>query len=71
VVVANPTDGCGANNQVGGGTGWLTVSGNVQPGETIELRLVVWDTSDALYDTVVLLDRFAWSVGSTTPGTSP
>ena len=48
--VANPGAGspayCGTSNLVGGGTGWLVASGNVTPGETIEMRFVVWDTSD-------------------------
>lgn len=52
---------CGENNLLGGGTGWFTIRGNVVPGETIELRLVLWDTGDHLYDSVVLLDDFEWS----------
>jgi hypothetical protein len=55
---------------VGGGTGWLAIHWNVQPGETIELRFVVWDTGDALYDSVVVLDQFEWSLASTAPGAS-
>jgi hypothetical protein len=65
------SDACGANNQVGGGTGWLTIRGNVQPGETIELRFAVWDTGDTLYDSLVLLDGFEWSTTSIVPGTTP
>ena len=61
---------CGVNNQVGGGTGWLTTSGNVTPGETIELRFVIWDTADHIYDSLVLLDNFIWSVSPSTPGTN-
>jgi hypothetical protein len=59
---------CSANDLLGGGTGWLTIRGNVQRGETIELRFVVWDTGDPWYDSVVLLDDFRWSVDPTTPG---
>ena len=62
---------CGSNNLLGGGTGWLAVRGNVEPGETMELRLVLWDTGDEWYDPVVLLDDFRWSVKSTVPGTHP
>ena len=61
--------GCGSSNRVGGGTGWLTTGGNVKPGETIELRFVTWDTGDGVYDSVVLLDNFTWSVSASTPGT--
>ncbi len=62
---------CGANNQVGGGTGWLKMSGNVKPGETMELRFVIWDTGDEWYDSVVLLDDFQWSVQASQPGVQP
>jgi hypothetical protein len=55
---------CGTNNQLGGGTAWLTTRGNVVPGETIELRLAIWDTGDGFYDSLTLLDNFEWS---TTP----
>jgi len=61
--------GCGTNNLMGGATGWLTTSGNVVPGETITLRFVIWDTSDEIYDSLVLLDNFQWSVDASTPGT--
>ena len=61
--------GCGANDLVGGGTGWLTTSGNVEPGETIELRFVIWDTGDHIYDSVSLLDNFVWSLDAALPGT--
>jgi hypothetical protein len=60
---------CGASNFAGGGTGWLTTSGNVDPGETMEMRFVIWDTGDPWYDSVVLLDNFVWSVDASQPGT--
>jgi hypothetical protein len=60
---------CGASNRAGGGTGWLTTSGNVTPGETIVIRFVLWDTGDPWYDSVALLDNFQWSVTASTPGT--
>lgn len=61
---------CNANAKfAGGGTGWLTTSGNVKPGETIELRFVVWDTGDGWYDSVALIDNFMWSLDASTPGT--
>ena len=60
---------CGANNQLGGGTGWLVTTGNVKPGETMELRFAVWDTNDPWYDSVVLLDACQWSLPATEPGT--
>jgi Putative metal-binding motif len=60
---------CGTNNQVGGGTGWLTTSGNVVGGEVITLRIAIWDTSDHILDSVVLLDHFEWSIEASQPGT--
>jgi hypothetical protein len=62
--------GCGASNLAGGGTDWLVIRGNVVPGEIIELRFALWDTADGIYDSVVLLDNFAWSPNTVTPGTS-
>jgi hypothetical protein len=62
---------CGASNQVGGGTGWLKMAGNVKPGETMELRFTIWDTGDGFYDSVVLLDDFQWSVQASQPGVQP
>ena len=64
-----PGGGCGSSTLAGGGTGWLTTSGNVVPGEIIELRFIVWDTGDHIYDSLVLLDNFQWSVTASTPGT--
>jgi len=62
---------CGANNMTGGGTGYLTSTGNVIPGETIELRFAVWDSGDGIGDSVVLLDNFTWSPAAVTPRTVP
>jgi hypothetical protein len=60
---------CDTNSLLGGATGWLTTSGNVNPGEIIKLRIAIWDTSDHLYDSLALIDGFQWSVESTQPGT--
>jgi hypothetical protein len=61
--------GCDGNDQVGGGTGWLTTSGNVVPGEQITLRIAIWDTSDGQYDSAALIDAFQWSLDPSDPGT--
>ena len=63
--------GCGANNTTGGGTGWLKMAGNVKGGETMEIRFAIWDTSDAAYDSLVLLDDWVWSVQASQPGVQP
>lgn len=60
---------CNAGQMLGGATGWLTTTGNVNPGEIITLRIAIWDTSDRRYDSLALIDGFAWSVDSTQPGT--
>jgi hypothetical protein len=61
---------CNATSLVGGGTDWLVMRGNVVPGETINLRLALWDTSDGIYDSLVILDNFRWSSDVVTPGTT-
>ncbi|HVV88289.1 MAG TPA: MopE-related protein [Kofleriaceae bacterium] len=60
---------CGANNREGGGTGWLVTEGNVKGGETITLRIGLWDTSDGFYDSTAIIDKFEWSVDAAQPGT--
>lgn len=67
--IQNPFGHCGAGTATGGATGWLTTSGNVTPGEIILIRFSIWDTSDHIFDSTVLLDDFQWSVNSSTPGT--
>lgn len=56
-----PDSLAGTGYEAKGATGWLRTSAPILPGETITLRLAVWDSYDALFDTTVLLDRFAWS----------
>ena len=43
------------------GTKWLTTTAGVTPGEEIELVFAVFDLSDPILDTVVLLDNFQWA----------
>lgn len=66
--VATPNS-CDADSLQGGATGWLTLRGNVLPGEIITLRLAIWDTSDHLQDSAILLDHLRWSASSVTAGT--
>ncbi len=63
--------GCGANNTTGGGTGWLKMAGNVKGGETMEIRFTIWDTGDGVWDSLVLLDDWQWSVQASQPGVQP
>ncbi len=60
---------CGANNLVGGGTGWLVTAGNVKGGEVITLRIAIWDTGDGALDSLAIIDNFEWSVTASQPGT--
>ena len=59
-------EGTGFDSLGAGGTGWLTTRGNVVPGETITLRLALWEQGtvgygpDHSYDSTVLLDGFKW-----------
>ncbi len=49
-------------NNTGGGTAWLTNDAPVVPGETITLDLLIFDVSDHLLDSLVLLDNFRWNL---------
>jgi hypothetical protein len=60
---------CDTNSMMGGGTGWLTTSGNVKPGEIMTLRIAIWDTSDDILDSLAVIDNFKWSADSSDPGT--
>ncbi len=62
---------CGHFGYTGGGTGWLTMAGNVTPGETMEIRFTIWDTGDSVWDSSVLLDYWDWSVQAAQPGVQP
>ncbi|MEO8549322.1 MAG: MopE-related protein [Kofleriaceae bacterium] len=60
---------CDASSVQGGGTGWLTTTGNVVGGEIMLLRVAIWNTSDESFQSLVVLDNFQWSAVETTPGT--
>jgi hypothetical protein len=61
---------CSTTSTPGASTGWLTSSSPVQPGETMTLELMLWDTGDQNYDSTVLLDNFQWISTSTSGGTT-
>ena len=63
--------GTGNSNTTGGGaTGWLTTTAPVQPGETITLQFMVWNTGDQAYDSSVLLDNWQWTGADTSVTTT-
>ncbi len=43
-----------------GSTSWLETEAPVSPNQTITLRLVVHDSTDGLFDSLVLVDNFRW-----------
>ncbi|MBX7083258.1 MAG: choice-of-anchor L domain-containing protein [Nannocystaceae bacterium] len=53
------------------GTKWLTTTAGVLPGEEITLILAVFDLSDPVLDTVVLLDNFQFGCVGGPPVTIP
>ena len=53
------------------GTAWLTTSAGVMPNETITLVWAIWDLSDEVLDSVVILDNFAWNCEGGPPQTIP
>jgi hypothetical protein len=59
--------------QEGGGTGWLTTTAPVIPGEKITLRFVIFDEGDRVFDSAVLIDNFRWEIDEFTcpDGTAP
>jgi hypothetical protein len=46
----------------GGGTGWLTTTAPVTPGEKIKLAFMLWDEGDHILDSAVLIDNFRWQL---------
>jgi hypothetical protein len=53
----------------GGGTRWLTTTGNIVPGGIVELRITIWDVDDDQLDSVALLDGFRWLPAPVSSGT--
>ena len=53
------------------GTKWLTTSAPVTPGEQIELVFAIFDLSDPILDTVIILDNWLWSCEGGPPVTIP
>jgi hypothetical protein len=52
--------GTGYDGGRGGGTGWLTTTAPVTPGEHIKLHFMIFDEGDHAYDSSVLIDNFRW-----------
>ena len=52
-------------------TKWLTTTAGVVPGETITLQFVIFDLSDGILDSTVILDDFGWDCEGGPPVTVP
>ncbi len=46
----------------GGGTGWLTTTSPVTPGEKARLTFMIWDEGDHILDSAVIIDNFRWEL---------
>lgn len=57
-----PLVGTGYEGSIGGGTGWLTTTAPVVPGEKITITFSIHDEGDHILDSAVLLDNFRWEV---------
>lgn len=51
-----------AGAEGGGGTGWLTTTAPVVPGEKIRLTFMIFDEGDHILDSTVLIDNFRWEL---------
>ena len=54
--------GTGYEGTEGGGTGWLTTTAPVVPGEKIKLSFLIFDEGDPILDSAVLIDNFRWKL---------
>lgn len=61
----------GGHEFVGGATGWVKMSGNVEPGEIMDIRFAVWDSGGHIYDALVLIDNWKWDLDASEPGVAP
>ena len=61
----------GTAMQMHAGTKWLTTSAGVEGGEDFTLIFAIFDLSDNVLDSVVILDNFAWNCEGGPPITVP
>jgi hypothetical protein len=55
----NPASQCN-ENKGSGGTDWLSTTAPVPPGQSFTLSWIIFDESDGILDTSVILDNFRW-----------
>lgn len=56
-------------NGTGGATAWLTTAAPIVPGEIMTIEFSIFDVSDNILDSNVLLDAFEWSISPSDVGT--
>jgi hypothetical protein len=56
-------------SNAGGATVWLTTDAPIVPGETMVLELMIFDVTDNILDSLVLLDNFVWNASPADVGT--
>jgi hypothetical protein len=61
----------GTGAQGHAGTKWLSTQAPVTPGETIEVIFAIFDLSDSILDSMVILDNFEWNCEGGPPLTIP
>jgi hypothetical protein len=61
----------GTGAQGHAGTRWLSTQAPVTPGETIEVIFAIFDLSDAILDSMIILDNFEWNCEGGPPLTIP
>jgi hypothetical protein len=61
----------GTAMQTHAGTKWLTTTAGVMPGEDFTLVWAIFDLSDEVLDSVVILDAFSWNCEGGPPTTIP
>ena len=49
-----------------GATSWLRTKASVKQGEEIDIEFVIWNTSDHILQSAVLLDNWTWNADGTT-----
>jgi hypothetical protein len=49
-----------------GATSWLRTKASVKPGEEMEINFIIWNTSDHILQSAVLLDNWQWTAEGTT-----
>jgi hypothetical protein len=58
--------GTGQQN-IGGGTGWYTATGGVNPGETFTLGFLIMDMGDSILDSYAVVDNWRWDCEGCVP----